>query len=164
MDQAVELSVIEAKSFYALMDDTSISENIFLDTEEPQVQPNTSAGTHQWLLKQCNQGLAVNQWHLSCTIKSVYLPGLTNTPHQKNISPEIDRVTSLFTPHHLKIFRDESLQFTRNAVIRANTGNRLLLDMIWVSIFLGFMTIVQLFAKVALNHLTTDKNLPPINS
>ena len=49
MDPVVELSVIEVKSFYALMDDTSNSENIFLDTEEPQVQPNTSAGTHQWL-------------------------------------------------------------------------------------------------------------------
>ena len=50
MDPVVDLAVIEVKSFYALMDDTSISENIFLDTEEPQVQPNTSAGTHQWLL------------------------------------------------------------------------------------------------------------------
>ena len=50
MDPVEDLAVIEVKSFYALMDDTSISENIFLDTEEPQVQPNTSAGTHQWLL------------------------------------------------------------------------------------------------------------------
>ena len=49
MDPVVELSVIEVKSFYALMDDTSISENLFLDTEEPQVQPNTSAGTHVYL-------------------------------------------------------------------------------------------------------------------
>ena len=54
MDPAVELSVIEVNSFYALMEDTSISENIFLDTEEPQVQPNTSAGTHVYLaLFQC---------------------------------------------------------------------------------------------------------------
>ena len=50
MDPAVELSVIGVKSFYALMDDTGINENIFLDTEEPQVQPNNSAGTHKWLL------------------------------------------------------------------------------------------------------------------
>ena len=50
MVPVVELSVVEEKSFYALMDDTSISENIFLDTEEPRVQPKTSAGTHQWLL------------------------------------------------------------------------------------------------------------------
>ena len=49
MEPAVELSVIEVKSVNALMDDTSISENIFLDTEEPPVQPNTSAGTHKWV-------------------------------------------------------------------------------------------------------------------
>ena len=39
----VELSVIEGKSFYAFMDDARISENIFMDSEEPQVQPKTSA-------------------------------------------------------------------------------------------------------------------------
>ena len=50
MDPALELPVMEVKFFYSLMDDTRISENIFLDTKEPQVQPNTSAGTHQWLL------------------------------------------------------------------------------------------------------------------
>ena len=43
MDPAVELLVIEGKSLHALMDYTSISENIFLDTGEPQVQPKTSA-------------------------------------------------------------------------------------------------------------------------
>ena len=50
MGLAVELSVIEVKSFYALMDDNGISGNIFSYTEEPQVQRNTSAGTYQWLL------------------------------------------------------------------------------------------------------------------
>ena len=43
MDPVVESSVIEGKSFYAFMGDISISEKIFLDTEEPQVQIKTSA-------------------------------------------------------------------------------------------------------------------------
>ena len=43
MNPTVQLSVIEGKSFYALMDDTCINENIYLDTDEPQVQqPKTS--------------------------------------------------------------------------------------------------------------------------
>ena len=35
MYPTAELSVIKRKPFYAFMDDTSISENVFLDTEMP---------------------------------------------------------------------------------------------------------------------------------
>ena len=86
---------------------------------------------------------------------------------RKNTNPEISRVTSVITSlHHLEIFLEKSLQFTRNAVIRVNARNRLLLNVIWISVFLGIMTIVQLLSKYkfTLNHLTIDKHLPPTKS
>ena len=102
---------------------------------------------------------------LSCaTIKSVFYPASPKHLTRKNINPEIVRVMSAITPHNQEIFWDKSLQFTKNVLIRVNAGNRLLLNMIWIRIFVGFMDIAQSFAKFALNHLTMDKHLPPIKS
>ena len=39
----MDLSLVDGKSLYAFMDYTSISENVFMDTEEPQVQTKNSA-------------------------------------------------------------------------------------------------------------------------
>ena len=93
------------------------------------------------------------------------LPGLTKTPHQKKTSTQKSFVWWVRSHHIInEIFWDKSLQFTKNVIIRVNEGNRLLLNMILISIFVGFMDIAQSFAKFALNHLTMDKHLPPIKS
>ena len=123
----------------------------------------TSTGTYQWLL---TMSLRFSRQPVTSQLR--HQISIFTRPHQhtppENINPEINRVPSVITPHHVEIFRGKSLQFARNAVIRVNVGNRLLLNMIWISIFLWFMTIVQLFAKFAPNHLAKDKHLPPIKS
>ena len=133
--------MIEGKSIYVFMDNNSIRENIFLDTEEQQVQPKTCAASAAAIIGRPNFDWDIpvfvnNDSEVQSSTRgisaapSLFLPGLTNTSHQKNINPEIDCVTSVITPHHLEIFRDKSLQFTRNAAIRVNAGNRLFLNMI----------------------------------
>ena len=90
------------------MDDTRISENIFLDTKETQVQPNTNASSTPMTISRSNfdwdaseivnnnsRGSAVMQQATSQLRHqiSIFTWSHQHIPPEKNINPEIDRVT-----------------------------------------------------------------------
>ena len=73
--------------------------------------------------------------------------------------------SNIFTrPHQKKKHQPKNQSCDECDYTTVNAGNRLLLNMISISIFLGVMMIVQILVKFALNLSTIDKHWPPINS
>ena len=108
--------------------------------------------TRLWSCRRPKENTSMALWTIPALVRVylwTFLPNLIRAPHQKK------KTTTSAQKHQSCDECDYTI---------VNAGNRLLLNMISISIFLGVMTIVQILVKFALNLSAIDKHWPPINS